>query len=129
MLIQKLNEAQIAEMIERHAEFVEETNSVCGRFTFMRRLCAIYESGRSRAAYSYGVSSLPIVLRNGDMLTGRGLDRRSGIVFECHPIYGCRRAKNAIRILLSGGDEFLCDEWLCDVRPIMPGSALSSRAR
>ena len=72
------------------------------------------------------IATLPIVMRDGNMLAGRGLDRERGIVFripsallamlprpaDCTP----GKVAEAIR--------FLCDEWLCDVAADYAGKCI-----
>ena len=82
-LIAKLSEPEAAEMIERHVEFVAETK-VGDRPVHLASPFVKHFLKRDDHALPTvtGVATLPIVLGNGDLLSGEGLDRRSGIVFR-----------------------------------------------
>jgi hypothetical protein len=125
-LIQKLNKAQVAEMIERHAEFVEKTKfgvrPVHLHAPFVRHFMNRDDHALPTVA---GVSSLPIVLRNGDVLTGRGLDRRSGIVFRVPPDLWLPAREECDDTVVGQAITFLCDEWLCDVATDYAGKCIN----
>ena len=62
-----------------------------------------------------GVSTLPIVLPNGELLFGRGLDRKTGIVFRVPLNLWLPRAGDCDDDTVAQAMQFLCNEWLCDV--------------
>jgi hypothetical protein len=124
----KMNEMEVAEMIERHIDFyVEDKDGKCRsvhlpmQFVrhFMRR-----DDGALPTTVAY--ATMPLVLADGNLLAPKGLDRLRGIQFlipdalravipqpqDCTP----ERVKAAM--------EFLCDEWLVDVTADQTGKAL-----
>jgi hypothetical protein len=116
MLISTMTETEAAEMIERHVEFVVEiesgTRSVHLQALFVRH----FMNGDDRALPCItGVSSLPIVLGNGDLLTGQGLDRKTGIVFRVSPGLWLPNREECNEAAVSKAMQYLCDVWLCDV--------------
>ena len=115
----KMNEMEVAEMIERHIDFYtvdkdgsERSVHLPTQFVrhFMRR-----DDGVLPTTVAY--ATMPLVLADGNLLAPKGLDRLRGIQFlipdslraivpqpqDCTP----DRVKAAM--------EFLCDEWLVDV--------------
>ena len=124
----KMNDMEVAEMIERHIDFytVDEGGSERSvhlpmQFVrhFMRR-----DDGVLPTTVAY--ATMPLVLADGNLLVPKGLDRLRGIQFlipdalraviplpqDCSP----ERVKAAM--------EFLCDEWLVDVTADRTGKAL-----
>jgi len=123
----KMNEMEVAEMIERHIDFYIEKDGnrrpvhLPMQFVrhFMRR-----DDGVLPTTVAY--ATMPLVLADGNLLAPKGLDRLRGIQFlipdalrsiipqpqDCTP----ERVKAAM--------EFLCDEWLVDVTADQTGKAL-----
>jgi hypothetical protein len=116
-LIAKMSEVEAAEMIERHVEFLAETDDGDYRPVHLGAPFVKHFMRRTDRALPpvTGVSSLPIVLSNGDLLSGRGLDRRSGIVFRVPPNLWLPATEDCDTEAISKAMQFLCDEWLCDV--------------
>jgi hypothetical protein len=115
-LLTRLSEPQLAELIERHIDYVDDTGrSVHLANTFVHHFHTRPDDNALPLAVS--IATLPLVLGDGTLLNGRGLDRDRGIVFripaelsvilpdkvDCTP----HSAAEAMR--------FLTDEWLCDV--------------
>ena len=123
----KMNEMEVAEMIERYIDFyVEDKNgnrrSVHLPMQFVRHFMRRHDGALpTTTAYA----TIPIVLADGNLLAPEGLDRERGIQFliqdelravipqgqDCTP----ERVKAAM--------EFLCDEWLVDVATDYVGKA------
>ena len=124
----KMNEMEVAEMIEQHIDFYtvdkdgsERSVHLPTQFVrhFMRR-----DDGALPTTVAY--ATMPLVLADGNLLAPKGLDRQRGIQFiipdalravipqpqDCTP----ERVKAAM--------EFLCDEWLVDVATDYTGKAL-----
>ncbi len=119
LLLVKMTEEQVAEMIERHIEFYIDTAdggsmSVHLPKPFVRHFMTRHDDALPIATT---VAQLPIVLHDGTLLVGPGLHRPSGVVFII--------ADALMKILPDLADctpeavgeamRFLCDEWLVDV--------------
>jgi hypothetical protein len=118
LLLSKMSEAEVAEMIERHIEFYIETENGY-RSVHLPKQFVLHFMRRNDDALPIAttVAQLPIVLHNGTLLAGPGLHRPCGVVFciadalmkilpqpaECTPA----AVGEAMR--------FLCEEWLVDV--------------
>ena len=65
----------------------------------------------------FGVATLPMVLRDGQILSGRGLKRSLGIVFRVpEELETLIPAANACGpTAVAEAMQFLTDDWLCDV--------------
>jgi hypothetical protein len=115
LLIVPLNEMELAERIEQHIEYVDEN----GRPVHLQPQFVKHYLRRDDGGLPIitSIAQLPIVLHDGTILTGRGLNRKYGIVF--------RVPEELDALLPSLGDctptvvaramRFLTDEWLCDV--------------
>jgi len=114
-LLTRLDEAQLAELIETHVDYVAATGrSVHLAAPFVKHFHTRTDDELPVVA---AIATLPIVLDDGTLLAKRGLDRDRGIVF--------RVSDELLRILPKLEDctpsavaeamRFLTDEWLCDV--------------
>src|SRR6267143_2244387 len=83
LILHPLNEMELAELIEQHIEFVdlidEEARPVHLPMPFVRHYMQRDDNALPIAS---SISQLPIVLPNGEILTGRGLNRKFGIIFR-----------------------------------------------
>ena len=124
-LIAKMTEAEAAEMIERHVEFVVETESGVRPVHLLAPFVRHFMNRDDRALPAVtGVSSLPIVLSSGDLLSGRGLDRRSGIVFRIPSGIQLPAAEKCDAHAVHEAMHLLCDKWLCDVATDFAGKCI-----
>jgi hypothetical protein len=115
LLIVPLSEMELAELIEQHIEYVDEN----GRPVHLQPHFVKHYMKRDDGGLPIitSIAQLPIVLPDGTILTGRGLNRKYGIVFrvpeELDALLpsqaGCTPAAVARAM------RFLTDEWLCDV--------------
>jgi hypothetical protein len=115
-LLTRLDEITLAELIEQHIEYVEAAS---GRPVHLSAPFVKHYLARADDALpvATGVAVLPIVLPDGRLLSGRGLDRDRGIVF--------RVPAELEAVLLQQVDctpaavakamRFLTHEWLCDL--------------
>jgi hypothetical protein len=114
-LLTRLNEAHLAELVERYVDYIDDTGrSVHLGAAFVRHF---QTRDDNRLPLVVGIATLPIVLGDGTLLAGRGLDRDRGLIFRVQP--------ELLAILLNKEDctpsavaeamQFLTDEWLCDV--------------
>ena len=128
LVLQPLNEMELTELIEKYICYVDgRGNPVHLPSNFVKHYLRRDDGDKGLPIVST-VAQLPIVLPNGEILTGRGLNRKYGIIFrvpqeledlipshkECTP----RLVGEAIR--------FLANEWLCDVTASARASASST---
>lgn len=122
-LLTRLSETQLAEMIERHIDYVDATGrSVHLASPFVRHFHIRTDDRLPTVA---AISTLPLVIGDGSILSHRGLDRARGIVF--------RIPSPLMKLLPKSGDcsetavaeamRFLTDEWLADVATDYAGKA------
>jgi hypothetical protein len=123
----KMNEMEVAEMIERHIDFYKEDKNGNLRSVhlpmqfvrhFMRRHDYVLPT---TTAYA----TIPIVLADGNLLAPEGLDRERGIQFliqdELRAVIP--RDQNCTPERVKEAMGFLCDEWLVDVATDYVGKA------
>jgi hypothetical protein len=115
-LLTRLDEVELAEQIERYIDYVD---SKTGRSVHLATPFVKHFVKRSDDVLPtvWGVATLPLVLPDGGVLDGSGLDRERGLVF---------RIPTAIRRLVPNTEyceshevgwamQFLMNVWLCDV--------------
>jgi hypothetical protein len=114
-VLQRMNEMEVAEMIERHIDYVDHHGcSVHLPSQFVRHYVSRDDGVLPTVV---AIATLPIVLGDGSLLAPDGLDLPRGIVFKI---------QNELRAVLPRRDHcteaavreamrFLCDDWLCDV--------------
>jgi hypothetical protein len=123
-LLTRLDEPHLAELIERHVDFVDnEGRSVHLGAPFVRHYL---ERGDEALPVVSAVATLPIVAPDGTLLSKRGLDRDRGIVF--------RVPADLLALIPAPGDctpravadamRFLTEEWLVDVATDYVGKAV-----
>jgi hypothetical protein len=124
-LLTRLNEAELAELIEKHIEYVDDTGRpvhLAAPFVhhFWQR------KNDTALPVVSAVATMPMVLPDGAILSGLGLDRQRGVVFripaellsllpktvDCTP----RAVAKAMR--------FLADDWLVDVATDYEGKCI-----
>jgi hypothetical protein len=110
-----MNEMEVAEMIERHIDYVDkEGRSVHLPMKFVRH----FMQREDDLPIAVTIATLPVVLADGVILAmDDGLDRERGIIFKIH--------KEIIETLptraactneeVGKAMRFLTDDWLCDV--------------
>jgi hypothetical protein len=114
-VLSKMSEMEVAEMIERHIDYVDDD----GRSVHLLSPFVWHYMRRDDNALPtvVAITTLPIVLADGGLLAPDGLDRSRGIIFEIQkevrtviPV-PANCTKEAVRQAM----QFLCDNWLCDV--------------
>jgi hypothetical protein len=124
LLIVPLNEMELAELIEKHIEYVDDA----GRPVHLHSSFVKHYLKRDDRALPIvtSIAQLPIVLYDGTILTGRGLNRRYGIVFrvpaELEALLPAREA--CADAAVAKAMRFLTDEWLCDVATDYQGKCI-----
>jgi hypothetical protein len=128
-LITRLEEPQIAELIERHVDYVsgEDARSVHLGSQFVRHYQQRHDDALPIVAT---VATLPIVMRDGTLLSEPGLDRDRGIVFRVPPelLAVLPKPEDCTPSAIAEAMAFLADEWLCDVTTSYAGKCTTIAA-
>jgi hypothetical protein len=114
-VLEKMTEYEVAEMLERHIDFVDnEGNSVHLASPFVRHYMNRDDGGLPTVV---AISTLPIVLAVGDLLAPDGLDRLRGIIFKIEPALRkiLPKRSDCNDIAVCEAMRFLTEEWLADV--------------
>jgi len=114
-LLTRLTLDQLAELIERYIDYVDETGrSVHLGSGFVRHFHARDDDALPIVV---AIATLPIVLGDGTLLAGRGLDRDRGILFRVPPKLSniLPNKDDCTELAIVNAMRFLTDEWLCDV--------------
>jgi hypothetical protein len=124
LLITPLSEMELAELIERHIEFVDEE----GRPVHLQSPLVRHYMKRDDDVLPIvtSVAQLPIILHDGTVLTGRGLDRHYGIYFHVPSELEAllpRRGECA-GLVVARAMRSLTDDWLCDVAADYEGKCI-----
>jgi hypothetical protein len=82
LLLTRLNEAGVAELIERYIEFYDPKTGLEVQLhkAFVEHF--VHRPNDTALPVISGISTLPIVLANGTLLARQGLDRDRGVVFR-----------------------------------------------
>jgi hypothetical protein len=114
-VLKKMTEYEVAEMLEKYVDFVDEDgNSVHCPTPFVRHYMNRDDGALPTVV---GISTLPIVLADGNLLAPDGLDRLRGIIFQIEPELRALMPKRAdcngeaVRRAM----QFLTEEWMADV--------------
>jgi hypothetical protein len=114
VLLNRLEEPEAAELIERHIDYVRDGVSVHLAPAFVRHFI---KRGDNVLPVVSSAVTLPIVLPNGALLSGPGLVRKFGTIFRVPPKL---RALLPTPVECTPGAvaramQYLTDYWLCDV--------------
>lgn len=127
-LIARLTEAEVAELIERHIEYVVETPEGGVRPVHLAKpfVQHFWQRRDSALPIVQAVATMPLVLSDGSMLAGRGLDRDRGIVFRIADELMTRlpHPRDCTPLTVGEAMRFLCDDWLVDVSADYSGKAV-----
>jgi hypothetical protein len=129
LILKPLNEMELAELIEKHIEYFEENENDRRTVRLPAHFIKHYltrDDGDEGLPIVSSISQLPIVLPNGEILSGRGLNRKYGIIFrvpaELDALIPKREACTKDEV--GRAMRFLTDEWLCDVATDYAGKAM-----
>jgi hypothetical protein len=113
-LLTRLSEPQLAEMIERHIDFVDDGRSVHLHEAFVKHFHRRDDGALPTVS---AIATTPMVMPNGEILFGRGLDRKRGIVFRVPTEMQAQLPDPAdcTADATVNAMGFLTDEWLADV--------------
>jgi hypothetical protein len=126
-VLQRMNEMEVAEMIEEHIDFYKEDEegnrrSVHLPTKFVRHYVQRHDDALPTVV---AIATAPIVLADGALLMPDGLDRLRGIIFiiqdELRAIIPA--VEDCTQERVQAAMNFLCDEWLCDVATDYVGKA------
>jgi hypothetical protein len=115
VLLTRLDEPEVAELIEKHIEYVDtDDRAVHWPGHFVKHLI---KRDASPLPTVTSIVQLPIVHPSGEILTGRGLNRRYSAIFrvprEIDAFVPDRG--DCDRRAVAKAMRFLTDDWLCDV--------------
>ena len=124
LLLSRLDEAQCAELIEQHIDFVDAGGrSVHLPMQFVRHYMKRDDEALPTVV---ATATLPIVLADEIVLSSDGLDRLRGIVFnvpkELQTVMPAR--EDCTPEAVAQAMKFLCDDWLCDVATDYAGKCI-----
>lgn len=120
-LLSRMSEPQLAEMIERHIDFVaKDDRPVHLAGPFVHHFHSRTDDALPLMA---AIATLPLVLGNGTILAKPGLDRDRGIVFRVPPelIAILPQKEDCTPQAVGEAMQFLADDWLCDVATTYEG--------
>jgi hypothetical protein len=124
-LLDPLDAGRVAELIERYIEFVDERS---GRSVHLPGNFVEHYVRRDDAALPqvHHVITLPIMLPNGTLLTGRGLNRRYNAVFRVPAELEAWLPKltECNEQAVADAMDFLTNEWLVDVATSYTGKGI-----
>jgi hypothetical protein len=119
-----MNEMEVAEMIEEHIDYVDKDGrSVHLPMQFVRHYMTRDDGALPTVV---AISTLPIVLADGNLLAPDGLDRQRGIIFEIQKEVRAvvPSRKDCTPDAVKAAMQFLTDEWLCDVAADYAGKCM-----
>jgi hypothetical protein len=114
-MLKKMTEYEVAEMLEKYIDFVDKDgNSVHCPAPFVRHYMNRDDGALPTVV---AISTLPIVLADGNLLAPDGLDRLRGIIFKIEPELMAVVPKRADcdAAAVRKAMQFLTEEWLADV--------------
>jgi hypothetical protein len=127
-VLQRMNEMEVAEMIEEHIDYYVENEegerrSVHLPMQFVRHY--VKRPNDNALPTVVAIATAPIVLADGALLMPDGLDRDRGIIFiiqdELRAIIPAAQDCTPERV--QAAMKFLCEEWLCDMATDYAGKA------
>jgi hypothetical protein len=123
-LLTRLSEMQAAELIERYIDYIDDY----GRSVHLAAPFVRHYRQRDDSALPIvtAVATLPLVLPNGNVLSGRGLNREFGIVFRVPEQLEALlpRTEDCTSAAMVEAIRFLTDEWLADVATDYAGKCM-----
>jgi hypothetical protein len=129
LILKPLNEMELAELIEKHIEYFDENEDDRRTVRLPAHFVKHYltrDDGDEGLPIVSSISQLPIVLPNGEILTGQGLNRKYGIIFrvpaELDALIPKREACTKDEV--GKAMRFLTDEWLVDVASDYAGKCM-----
>jgi hypothetical protein len=124
-VLYRLSEAELAEQIEQHIEYV---NAAGKPVHLAAPFVHHYRQRKNDHALPKvtAIATMPMVLPDGTILSGRGLDRRRGIVFRVPTVLEVLlpRLEDCTPYAVAQAMQFLCNDWLVDVATSYSGKCV-----
>ena len=124
-LLTRLDEMQAAELIERYIEFDKrDTDEPVHLHTpFVRHFVRRHDN---QLPLVTGVTTLPLVLPDRSILSGRGLNRQYDIVLRVPEVLEALlpRAEDCTEAAIVAAMQLLTDEWFADAATDYPGKCM-----
>jgi hypothetical protein len=113
-LLTRLADPQLAELIERHIDYVDGGLSVHLNLAFVRHF---HQRLDEELPIIAAIATLPLVLCDGTILAKHGLDRDRGIVFRIPSelLEILPQREDCTPAAVARAMDFLVNVWLCDV--------------
>jgi hypothetical protein len=125
-LLTRLSEAELAEVIERHIEYVDakKFRPVHLAASFVHHFWQ--RKNDTALPIASAVATMAMVLPDGSVLSGVGLDRQRGIVFRipAELLALLPKAENCAPPAVGEAMRFLADDWLIDVATDYEGKCI-----
>jgi hypothetical protein len=124
-LLSRLSVPQLAELIEQYVEFVDEQGTAVHLPTrFVEHF--IHRSNDDVLPIASAITTLPLVLPDGAIMAGPGLNRDHGIIFRVPPaiVALLPQPEQCTPDLVRRAYRFLTETWLCDVATDEVGKAV-----
>jgi hypothetical protein len=123
-LLTRLNETQLAELIERYIDYI---NDDTGRSVHLGGAFVHHFHTRDddKLPLAVAIATLPIVLGDGTLLAGRGLDRERGIIFRVPPELSAvlQKKEDCTPAAVAEAMRFLTNECCATSPATMPANA------
>jgi hypothetical protein len=124
-VLSRLNEMELAELIERHIDYVaEKGRSAHPPMPFVRHYLERHDGVLPTVV---NIATLPIVLADDNLLAKpEGLARDRGVAFRIPEelLSLMPRRENLTPEAVAAAMRFVCDEWLCDVATDFAGKSM-----
>jgi hypothetical protein len=123
-LLTRLDETGLAELIERHIDYVDEKGrSVHLAAPFVKHFHTRADDALPAVS---AIATLPLVLPDGTLLAKRGLDRQRGIIFRVPPplLALVPTPEECTPTAVAAAMRFLADDFLCDVATDYTGKCI-----
>jgi hypothetical protein len=116
LLLTELDEPELAEVVEHHIDYIDDRGrSVHLPSAFVKHY--LVRKFDNKLPLIKSIAMLPMMLPNGSLLSGRGLDKKRGIIFRIPEelLSLLPKPEECTTGALARAMSFLCDEWLVDV--------------
>ena len=123
-LLTRLDQAEVAELIEQYIDYINKKfRSVHLPSNFVQHFVRRNDTALPLVT---GIATLPILLVNGTMLSGKGLHRDRGIIFRVPDQLAALipSASECTDAAVAAAIDYLINEWLCDVATDYKGKCI-----
>jgi hypothetical protein len=125
-LLTRLSVPQVGELVERYIEHIHPKDGEPVHLPSSFVAHYVERPGDPALPVVGAISTLPIVLPGGEILSAPGLNRERGIIFRVPPVILklLPRIEDCTPHLVLRAYRFLTDTWLCDVTTDATGKAV-----